>query len=197
MPRITAERKSARRRQLVEAAWRCAAKVGFRDLTVDDICAEARLSKGAFYLYFTQKLDVLLALYEDDADQLDELMAKVDAEEPDHRLRIRRYAHAVLNRSSEPSRVQVGADVWTTMLTEPQIRAAITQRMQARRARLRGWVESAVAEGELVDIPANAFASILLALADGLLVHGSLDPTAFRWANIGKAVDVMLGGISA
>jgi len=197
MPRITAARKSARRRQLVEAAWRCAAKVGFGDLTVDDICAEARLSKGAFYLYFAQKLDVLLALYEGDADQLDELMAKLDAKEPDHRLRLRRYAHAVLNRGSEPSRVQVGADVWTAMLTEPQIRRAITQRMQARRARLRSWIESAVAEGELVDIPANAFASILLALADGLLIHGSLDPTAFRWANIGKAVDVILGGISA
>lgn len=52
MPKIAEERKVARRREFVDAAWRCAATKGFRDMTVDDVCAEADLSKGAFYGYF-------------------------------------------------------------------------------------------------------------------------------------------------
>jgi hypothetical protein len=68
--------------------------------------------------------------------------------------------------------------------------------MQARRVRLRSWIEEGLAAGDLAEIPANAFASILLALADGLLLHGSLDPHAFRWVNISKALDVLLEGIS-
>jgi hypothetical protein len=54
-----------------------------------------------------------------------------------------------------------------------------------------------VRSGELVAIPANALASILLALTDGLMLHGALDPGGFRWRNIRHAIDVMLAGIEA
>jgi hypothetical protein len=60
---------------------------------------------------------------------------------------------------------------------------------------VRLWIEAAVADGELVPIPTNALACILLALADGLILHAALDPTAFRWRNIGRAMDVMLAGL--
>lgn len=44
---------------------------------------------------------------------------------------------------------------------------------------------------------ACAIAAHLLALADGLMLHGALDPGAFRWRNIRRAIDVMLAGIEA
>ena len=36
----------------------------------------------------------------------------------------------------------------------------------------------------------------LLALTDGLMLHGALDPDGFRWPNIRAALDVLLDGIS-
>ena len=196
MPRIGQERKGQRRRQILDAAWRCATRMGFHDMTVDDVCTEAGLSKGAFYGYFAQKRDLLLALFEDDGQRLDELMDELDERVHGSRDRLRAYTRAVLARSEETGRVQVRADMWTTMLTEPEVREAFAASMQARRVRLRSWVEDAVATGELVEIPANAFASILLALTDGLLLHGSLDPAGFRWINISKALDLLLEGVS-
>ena len=38
--------------------------------TVDDICAEAEVSKGAFYGYFSSKQELLIALLEEDAADL-------------------------------------------------------------------------------------------------------------------------------
>jgi hypothetical protein len=35
----------------------------------------------------------------------------------------------------------------------------------------------------------------LLALADGLLLHGGLDASGFRWANIRKALGILLTGV--
>ena len=197
MPRIGLERKNQRRQQIVDAAWRCAARMGFRDLTVDDVCAEARLSKGTFYGYFEQKRDLLLALFEDDARRLDELMDDLERQIPNRRDRLRVYTQSVLARSSDTAQVQVRADMWSAMLTEKEVHGAFGASMQERRVRLRKWIEEAINAGELVDIPANAFASILLALSDGLLLHGSLDPNAFRWINISKALDVLLNGISS
>lgn len=196
MPRIAAEQKAARRLQFVEAAWRCAARKGYRDMTVDDVCAEANLSKGAFYGYFDQKRDLLVALLEDDAADLDVMLEEQDAKAPSTLAKLRAYTRAVLKRSQEPGRAQLRADLWTAMLTEHEVKSAFADSVQRRRTKLRSWIEEAVAIGEMAEIPANALASILLALSDGLLLHAAIAPTAFRWVNISAALDVLLGGIS-
>lgn len=196
MPKIAEERKVARRREFVDAAWRCAATKGFRDMTVDDVCAEADLSKGAFYGYFDQKRDLLVALLEDDDADLEAALEEQDASSSTMLAKLRSYTRAVLKRSEEPGRTQLRADLWTAMLTEKDVKAAFADSVQRRRIRLRSWIEQAIASGEIAEIPANALASILLALSDGLLLHASISPTAFRWVNISAALDVLLGGIS-
>ncbi len=82
------------------------------------------------------------------------------------------------------------------MLTEAEVRARMAAAVQRRRAPLRRWVEDGVANGELADIPANAFASILLALTDGLILHAALDPNGFRWPRIARALDLLLEGVT-
>jgi hypothetical protein len=52
-----------------------------------------------------------------------------------------------------------------------------------------------VADEELVDIPPNALASILIALGDGLLLHAALDPSAFQWRNVRKVLLTLLEGV--
>ncbi|MGH7876677.1 MAG: TetR family transcriptional regulator C-terminal domain-containing protein, partial [Candidatus Dormibacteraceae bacterium] len=110
--------------------------------------------------------------------------------------RLRRYTREVLERSEDPARVQLRADLWTAVVTEKLLAERLAATVQQRRGLLRGWIERAVRTGEMQDIPANAFASILLALTDGLMLHGNLHPSAFRWTNIRRALDVLLAGIA-
>ena len=196
MPRVPDEYKAQRRQQFIEAAWRCAATSGYRDMTVDDVCAEARMSKGAFYGYFEQKLDLIVALLEDDARELDAILAALGGRSITNVERLRGYTQALLERGEAPGRAQLRADLWTSMLSEKEVADRFSATVQRRRERLRNWIEAAVASGEIVEIRANAFASILLALSDGLLLHSSLQPDAFRWLNILSALDVLLAGIT-
>jgi hypothetical protein len=147
-------------------------------------------------VYFEQKRDLLLALLEDDSDFHEKLIQRLSERGGSGVARLRAYAREIAERSSDPARVQVNADLWTAMLTEPPVRDAFAGAIQRRRVMLRSWIEHAEAEGELLDVPANGLASILLALTDGLVLHGSLHPAAFRWANIQKALDALLSGIS-
>ena len=110
---------------------------------------------------------------------------------------MRRFAQAMLSRGEDPASVQVRADLWADLLTDPAVRERLALATQRRRERVRAWIEEAVAAGELAEIPANALASILLALADGLILHAALDPGGFRWRNIRRAIDLMLAGIAA
>ncbi len=155
------------------------------------------MSKGAFYGYFEQKQDLLLALLEDDAAALDRELERITSTSASGVERVRRFAQAMLARGDDAARVQVRADLWADLLTEDAVRQRLAEVTQRRRELVRSWIEEGVGTGELVEIPANALASILLALADGLMLHGALDPAAFRWRNIRHAIDVMLAGLEA
>jgi hypothetical protein len=61
---------------------------------------------------------------------------------------------------------------------------------------VRAWIDEAIEEGELLEIPSNALAAILLALGDGLMLYAGLDPAGFRWANVRRALDALLDGIA-
>ena len=102
----------------------------------------------------------------------------------------------MLERAADTARVQVRTDLWASVLTEPEIRQRVTATVDGQRRVIRRWVEEAIAAGEIIDLPANALASILLALNDGLMLHRSLDESGFRWANISRALDALLAGIA-
>ncbi|HEY1330744.1 MAG TPA: TetR/AcrR family transcriptional regulator [Actinomycetota bacterium] len=196
MPKIGATVQAERRQNLIDAAWRCARRRGFRELTVDEICSEAGASKGAFYGYFPSKQDMQFALLEADARSLDELMVRLAGSRHGAVERIRRFARAALEQSADPGRVQVRADLWADMLHEPGVRERFADTMSGRRALLRSWIDEAIADGELKQIPANALAAILLSLSDGLMLHAALNPDGFKWANVRLAIDAILGDLA-
>lgn len=61
MPRITEERRSARRRHILHAARMCFQRDGLHAATMDDIIRASGLSAGAVYGYFKSKDDLILA----------------------------------------------------------------------------------------------------------------------------------------
>jgi len=196
MPRLAAATKVERRQQLIDAAWRCVAARGFQSLTVDEVCAEAGVSKGAFYIYFAQKQDLLLALLDDEAAGIDEVMRALQRAHMSGVERLRRFARTMVERGDDPARLQIRVDLWAEMSSNPTVRQKWIAVVRERRATLKRWVEESVSSGELAPIPANALAAILLALGDGLLLHAGLDPSGFRWVNVGKALDAILDGIA-
>ena len=195
MPRLAAETRVARRQQLIDAAWRCVADRGFQSLTVDEVCAEAGVSKGAFYLYFESKQDLLLGLLEDEAAEIDAFMADLERADLGGVERLRRFTRVMIERGDDPARLQIRADLWSEMSASIAVREKWVAVVRARRVVLKRWIEASIASGELASIPANALAAILLALGDGLLLHAGLDPSGFRWGNVAKALDAILDGI--
>ena len=194
MPRLATAEKVQRRQRIIDAAWRCVARGGYRNLSVDDVCAEAGLSKGAFYTYFDQKQDLLVALLEDDAAGLSDLVSDA-AGQAGGIEQIRRFMAALVDRGSDTAAVQLRADLWAEIASDEALRARFLETMQQRRARLAALIEDAVGAGELVDVPANAMAAVFLALGDGLMLHRVLDPAGFRWANVRLALDALLEGL--
>src|ERR1039458_5174926 len=57
-----------------------AASQGWRDMTIDDVCAEAGLSKGAFYSHFASKRELLEAVVDDDETAVTNALEDLEAQ---------------------------------------------------------------------------------------------------------------------
>ena len=197
MPKLSDADRAARRQHLVDAAWRRIGEAGYRDTTVDDVCDEAGVSKGAFYGYFETKQDLLVAMLDEETDALNAVAAELADLDISGAERVRLFTQAMLRLADDPARVQLRADLWSALATDPVVRDRMAGAVSRRRSVLREWIVRSIRAGELApdERRANALASTLLALTDGLILHRALDPTGFRWSNIRAVMDALLAGI--
>ena len=68
--------KEQRRNMIIDAAEKVFFKKGIENSTMDDVAAEAELSKGTLYLYFKSKEDIQLAIAMRGSEILKEMMQK-------------------------------------------------------------------------------------------------------------------------
>jgi AcrR family transcriptional regulator len=61
MPRVSSDYEQTRKKQIIEGAARVFAEYGYRQTTMDQICKELSLSKGAIYIYFKNKEELLIS----------------------------------------------------------------------------------------------------------------------------------------
>lgn len=181
----------------MDAAWRCLARSSYSELTVDDVCAEASVSKGGFYGHFDSKQELLHELLLRESTSLDAVIASLSDAPIAAAERLRRFARACLKDAEDSARMQIRADLASAVGGDRAIESALRDTARRRRAALRTWIEQGIESSELRAVPANALASILLALADGLAIHHRRDPTAFQWRNVRLALDALISGIEA
>ena len=70
MPKISEERRTERRDQILEGARRCFAAYGYEAATVAKLEAEIGLSRGAIFNYFPSKEDLFIELAVRDSARL-------------------------------------------------------------------------------------------------------------------------------
>jgi AcrR family transcriptional regulator len=97
----------ATRRALLEAARDLFAAEGYVDVSIDEICQRAGVTKGALYHHFRDKRDLFRAVFEEvEGEWADELGALV-AEERDPLERIEIVGDAFLDACLDPARQRI------------------------------------------------------------------------------------------
>lgn len=198
MSRLSAEQREIHRRRIIDAAARCIAKNGFGELRVEDICAEAAVSKGAFYLYFDRKEDVLFALLDEDATAIEARLRTVMRTHEPGVDRLRQFAKALLVDDQDARRVQSRADVWAQLLCERSVRRRFAAHLERRRVLLGEAIAEGIRTGDYgTDVAPETLARIVLAIVDGLMLHAAVEPAGVRWASVRQGIDGLIAGLNA
>ncbi|MFJ9845445.1 TetR/AcrR family transcriptional regulator [Kitasatospora sp. NPDC101155] len=195
-PAETAAPRPPRRRvhtraRLLAAASELFLTVGFGRTSIEDVCAAAGYTRGAFYSNFADKEDLLLALFDDQAAarmaELERLVAACEALAPQERARL--LVEALL-------RVEPAETGWILLFLEFRLVAARSEALAEQVAAHDRTLVRAAADvleralPELVPPGASArqAAAVILAAREGLLA---------RTAAGGAAADELLEATAA
>lgn len=174
MPRVSAEHMDSRRRQILAAATRCFARVGFHAATMQDIIKEAGLSAGAIYNYYASKEDIIVAIAEArHAREREIFAAAADADGADGLIAslVQGFAHQLSDVDERRER-RVGVQLWAEALNNKRLLAVTREGTDEPRRALSGLFDRMKAEGRVPPgIDSDALARTFIALFEGLVLQ--------------------------
>jgi AcrR family transcriptional regulator len=198
-PRASERNAAETRAQLLDAAASVFAASGYRGATVDEIVAEAKLSKGTFYWHFESKEELFGALLEERIDRparaLMELTESAPAEQP--------TAPAVNHGlatlfEQERELVLLLHEYRSAALRDEQLRARYLERQRTLREKLaRALAARHTRTGVPLTIPPQALATAFIALAEGLSGEALVDPDSVEEGLFGEILSLVYDGLAA
>jgi AcrR family transcriptional regulator len=167
VPKISEERRTERREQILEAARRCFAENGFEGATVARLEQATGLSRGAIFNYFSSKDALFLELARRDNERL-------------VRLWMEKGWEAALREviEEDPDWIDVYLELTRKMRTDLNFRRLQTSSQEETASAGIEHVRAEQGAGRLRDdVPAETIADFISLVANGVVVRlGSGDP---------------------
>jgi AcrR family transcriptional regulator len=169
LPKVSDTHRQQVREAILDAALGCFTRAGYDGTSVDDIAAAARRSVGTLYNYFSSKEEIFLALA---LRELQSDLAVIRA----HLRSARSFDEALGSlfgyvihslRTGHEAFPRVAVDFWTHTLSRPEVRAAFEEDGYLLRRAIAAELEFGEPEER------ERIAQLLIALTDGLILHGS------------------------
>lgn len=173
------------RRRLLDAAMKVFARHGFQAATLDDVAAEAGLTKGAVYSNFTGKRELFLALLDDQVTRRAQLARSVlSGTPPGPGADTSSLVAALAGRlgqlaAAEPDWQLLYIEFWLFAMRDPDAHRLLTAARRRARQDIAELAEEAEKRFGLdTGIPGITWATIILSLSNGLALERLIDPGA-------------------
>ena len=195
-PDVSEERKN----QILEAAIAVFARLGFQQTRMDDIASQAGLSKGALYLYYKSKDAIIAALLKYFfAQEFKRLQAFVDADRQEtiheQLLALTRQLAAAMQWMARL--MPIAFEFYAIAGRDKEVHQFLKEYYKTYRTELARLIQRGIERGEFRTVDAEATATTLAALYEGLALLFFVDPQGMQWAEQAEAsVQLLLEGLT-
>jgi AcrR family transcriptional regulator len=190
-------RSEETRRRILQAAEESFARYGYDATGVAEICAKAKISKGAFYHHFPSKQALFLDLLDGWLKGLDENLAQARSEARS----VPEGLKAMTTRIREIFRqgdrqLPIFLEFLNKASRDPSIWQATIAPYRRYHEYFAEIIEDGMKEGSIVSVDSKEMAQILVSLAIGIILQAILDPYGADWEKVMReAIELMLGGL--
>jgi AcrR family transcriptional regulator len=190
------QRSEETRERILDAAVKKFASAGYAAASVDEICAAAGVSKGAFYHHFPSKQSVFLALMQGWLGLIDAGMEGFrSGSVPETLVRMTDMLPGVFAAAED--RLPTFLEFWLQATRDQKVWKAIIAPYHHYEDHFAKLVEEGVQEGSLKPVDADLAATVIVSLAVGLVLQGVLEPRRTDWAETAhKSMQLLMDGMA-
>jgi AcrR family transcriptional regulator len=198
MPRLTEDRREARRQQILESARQCLQEHGLEAVSMEMIIARSGLSTGAVYGYFKGKDQIISAVVTDGTAAMAADLAPIltNPEPPPLPELLQEILRAVTgfgrHRKGDIDRLFVAIHGWSHSQSDPELRAATRASYTGLRRLFADAVTRWQAAGAFdPDANPEAVAQLLTSITLGFVAQRALVGSADVKAHVGALRSIM------
>lgn len=176
MPKVSERYRDARREQIMDAARRCFLRNGFRETSMTDLFAESGLSSGAFYGYFAGKDELIIAIAQENFQEVVAMIHTVAQETNGSIGDALANAIEVVNaRHAEKGLGGIAVQVWAEALRNPRLAQEFVPLFDELHEAIAAVVRRHQEAGDFdSNVSAAAFSRILISVVSGHILQVAL-----------------------
>ena len=173
------------RTELMKAAIGRFSNYGYVASSVDDICKDAGVSKGAFYHHFESKQALFLALLDGWLRTIDTAIeASRGRTVPDTFLQMTEAYPYVFDSAGQ--NLPMFLEFWLQASRDKKIWEASIAPYRRYHKYFTSLISKGVAEGSFANVNPEIAARMIVAMAMGLLLQSLLDPKGANWTKVSR-----------
>lgn len=179
------QRSEETRTRIMEAAIKLFSTRGFTAASVDDICEEAGISKGAFYHHFETKQALFLALLEGWLKAIDNAIeASKDKTAPETFMQMTEAFPYLFETAGDG--LPMFLEFWMQASRDKKIWDASIAPFRRYHKYFTTLIKKGVDEGSFVDVDPELTSRMIVSTAMGLLLQSLLDPKGAKWEKVAR-----------
>ncbi|HMU93681.1 MAG TPA: TetR/AcrR family transcriptional regulator [Anaerolineales bacterium] len=185
------QRSEETRSKILGAAIKLFSTRGFNSASVDDICRDAGISKGAFYHHFKSKQALFLALLDGWLQTIDNAIeASKDKTVPETFMQITEAFPYIFETAGEG--LPMFLEFWMQASRDEKIWQASIAPYRRYQKHFTQLIKKGVDEGSFVEVDPELTSRMIISTAMGLLLQSLLDPKGAKWEKVARDSTNML-----
>jgi len=185
------QRSEETRTKITESAIKLFSSRGYAAASVDNICTEAGISKGAFYHHFESKQALFLALLDGWLKTIDNAIeASRDKTAPETFMQMMEAFPYIFETAG--GGLPMFLEFWLQASRDKKIWEASIAPYRRYHKYFTSLIKKGVQEGSFVVVDPELAARMIVSTAMGLLLQSLLDPKGAKWEKVARESTTLL-----
>ena len=185
------QRSEETRTKIIDAAIKLFSNNGYNKASVDDICTEAGISKGAFYHHFKSKQELFLALLDGWLQNIDNAIdASKELSAPETLMQMTTAFPYIFETAGDG--LPMFLEFWLQASRDKKIWDASIAPYRRYHKYFTTLIKKGVDEGSFVEVDPDLASRMIVSTAMGLLLQSLLDPKGAKWEKVARESTTML-----